>query len=92
MSVVRVILAYVVTTTSELTVPPEAVYVFLCCVFLAELGLIPFNLELTFTFHSLQSVRTSRTHSLTLYISQSLTTDKVILLVSVRQRDQGITL
>ena len=41
---------YVVTAAFEWTVLPEAVYVLLCYVFLAKLGLIPFNLELTFTF------------------------------------------
>ena len=41
---------YVVISTSEWTAPLEYVYVLLCCVILAELGQIPFNLELTFTF------------------------------------------
>ena len=61
-------------------------------VFLAELGLIPFNLELTFTFLSLRSVGTSRTHSLTLWINHTLATNRVILLAFARQRGQGITL
>jgi len=64
----------------------------LCGVFLAELGLIPFNLELIFTFLSLRSVGTSRTHSLTLCISDTLATDRVILLAFVRHRGQGIML
>ena len=64
----------------------------LCCVFLAELGLIPFNLELTFTFLSLWSVRTSHTPSLTHCISHTLVTDRVILLASVQHHSQGITL
>ena len=64
----------------------------LCCVFLAELGLIPFNLVLTFTFPSLWSVGTSHTHSLTHCINHTLATDRVILLASVRHHGQGITL
>ena len=64
----------------------------LCDVFLTELGLIAFNLELTFTFLSLRSVGTSRTHSLTFCIINTLATDRVILLASVRHRSQGITL
>jgi len=64
----------------------------LCVVFLIKLGLIPFNLELTFTFLSLRSVGTSRTHSLTLCINHTLTTDRVILLASVWHCGQGITL
>ena len=62
------------------------------CVFLVELGLIPFNLELTFTFLSLWSVGTSHTHSLTNCISHTLATVRVILLSSVWHRSQGITL
>jgi len=64
----------------------------LCCVFLAELGLIPFNLELTFTFLPLWSVGTSHTLSLTHYISHTLSTNIVILLSSLRHHGQGITL
>ena len=63
----------------------------LCGVFLAELGLIPFNLELNFNFLSIQSVVSSRTHSLTLCISHTLATNRVILLGSVRHHSQGIT-
>ena len=63
----------------------------LCGVFLAELGLIHFNLELTFTFLSLRSVGISCTHSLTLYIHHTLATDRVILLPFVWHRGQGIT-
>lgn len=62
------------------------------CVFLAELGLIRFNLELIFTFFSLRSVRTSHASSLTLCISHTLNTNRVILLASVRHHSQGITL
>ncbi len=65
---------------------------FLCCVFLAELGLIPFNLELVFTLISPLRVRASHTPSLTHCISHTLATDRVILLASVRHRGQGITL
>jgi len=61
-------------------------------VFLAELGLIPFKLELTFTFLSLWSVGTSHAHSLTHCINHILSTDRVILLASMRHRGQGITL
>ena len=64
----------------------------LCCVFLSELGLISFNLELTFTSFPFRSVGTSHTPSLTHYISHTLATDIVILLASVRHHDQGITL
>ena len=71
---------YDVTTASEWTALTEVVDVLLCCMFLAELGLIPFNLELTFTFIYFQSVRTSHTPSLTHCISHTLSTDKVILL------------
>ena len=46
------VLYHVVTTASEWTTPLKYVYVVLCCVFLVELGLIPFNLELTFTVFS----------------------------------------
>ena len=35
---------YDVNARSEWTAPPEVVYALLCCVLLAELGLIPFNL------------------------------------------------
>jgi len=64
----------------------------LCCVFLAELGLIRFNLELTFTFLSLWSIGNSHTHSLTHCISHTLATDRIILLASVWHCGQGITL
>ena len=83
---------YDVTPTSEWTAPPKSVHVPLCHVFLAKLGLIPFSLELTFTFFSLRSVRTSHTPSLTHCINHTLATDKVILLASVRHHGQGITL
>ena len=81
---------YDVTSASEWTAPPEAVHVLLCCVFLAELGLIPFNLELTFTYLPIGSVGTSHTPSLTHYISHTLSTDRVILLAFVRNHSQGI--
>jgi len=64
----------------------------LCGVFLAKLGQIHFNLELTFAFFSLQSVRTSHTPSLTHCIIHTLATDRVVLLSYVRHRRQGITL
>ena len=44
----------------------------LCCVCQAELGLIPFNLELTFTSFPFRSVGTSHTPSLTHYIVTAL--------------------
>ena len=37
----------VVTTTSMWTIALEAVHVLLCCLFLAELGLLPTDLGLT---------------------------------------------
>jgi len=83
---------YDVTAASEWTAPLKVVHVLLCCVFLAMLGLIPFNLELTFTSSPLRSVRTSHTPSLTHYITYTLTTIRVILLTSVQHRGQGITL
>jgi len=83
---------YVVNAASDWIALLEAVHVLLCCVFLAELGLIPFNSELTFTLISPLYVRTSHTPSLTHCISHFLATDRVILLASVRHRGQGITL
>jgi len=64
----------------------------LCCVFLVELGLTPFNLELTFTSFPLRSVGTSHTPSLTHCISHTLVADWVNLLASMWHRGQGITL
>jgi len=83
---------YVVIVACKWTTPPEAVHVLSCCVFLAELELIPFNLELTFTLISPLCVRTSHTPSLTHGISHTLATDRVILLTSMRHHSQGITL
>lgn len=80
------------TVASEWTTSSESVHVLLCCVFLAKLGLIHFNLELTFTSFPLQSVETSHTPPLTHYISHTLATVKVILLAFVRHCGQGITL
>ena len=74
---------YVGTAASVSTTLPEVVHVLLCCVFLTELGLIPFNLELTLTLISPLFVRTYHTPSLTYYISHTLATDRVILLASV---------
>jgi len=64
----------------------------LCCVFLVELGLIPFNLELTFTSFPLRSVGTSHTPSLTHCISHTLVADRVIILSTVQHHGQRITL
>ena len=64
----------------------------LCCVFLAKLGLIPFNLELTFTSFPFRGVGTSYTPSMTHCISHTLAADRVILLASMQHRGQGITL
>ena len=93
MSVVHVILPCMMWLPHPSgTALPKVVHALLCCVFLAEFGLIPFNLELTFTSFPLQSVRTSHTPSLTHRITHTLAIDKVILLASVRHHGQGITL
>ena len=60
--------------------------------FLAELALIPFNLKITFTIFSLQSVRTSHTPSLTHCISHTLAIDRFILLAFARYHDHDSTL